>query len=170
MKNFGRVFTVLISLSAMNSLATGISREYRALGLELHSENTSFEAMVQQRQNVSRGPASVAGKFRVISVRRELGLTRRAAEAAPVDIIINAGDEAGLDPGTVLRVFRKISVIDPYQDNLQREIDIPFAIVKIKHSDSGIAIARIEKIDTISQGVSLGVRGVLIGDFVGFQE
>jgi hypothetical protein len=170
MKNFGRVLTVLISLSTAASFADGISREYRALGLELHSESTSFEALVQQRQKVSRGPASAGGRFRVISVRRELGLTKRAADAAPIDIIINAGDEQGLDPGTVLRVFRKISVIDPYQDNLQREIDIPFAIVKIKHADSGIAVARVEKMDTIASGISLGVRGVLIGDYVGFQE
>jgi hypothetical protein len=161
-----------LSLLASATLAgaEGISREYQALGLELHSEQTSFEAMVRHQQSTSRGPAAAAARFRVISIRRELGLTRYEAERAPIDIIINAGQDQGLARGDVLRVFRKVSVIDPYQDNLQRELEIPFAIVRIKHSQPGIAVARMEKIDTIEQGLALGVRGVLVGDYLGFSE
>ncbi len=153
-----------------NAHAGGISREYQSIGLELHSEQTSFESMVKGQQALSRSPASANTRFRVISIRRELGLTRYEAERAPIDVVINAGEDQGLARGDVLQVFRKISIIDPYQDNLQRELEIPFATVRVRHSQSGLAVARIERMESIHEGMALGVRGILIGDYLGFNE
>jgi hypothetical protein len=129
-------------------------------------EDTSFEHFVREGQRLSRAPASNDLKFRVIAVRRELGLTEVEANRAPQDIVINGGQAEGLEQGMMLNVVRKIPVIDPYLENQQKELEIKFATVKVIHVQDGLAVARIERMGPIYESPSVGVRGVLIGDFL----
>lgn len=130
------------------------------------SEDTSFEHFVREGQRLSRGPASNDLKFRVIAVRRELGLTELEAKRAPQDVVINGGQAEGLEQGMMLSVVRKIPVIDPYLENQQKELEIKFATVKVIHVQDGLAVARVERMGLIQDSPSVGVRGVLIGDFL----
>ena len=131
-------------------------------------EKTSFETLVAKRAEMNgRNPASFAPQARIIAVRRELGLTTSDANAAPQDIVLNAGTESGLDEGMVLSVARSIPILDPYRENQQKQLEVEFAKIKIVHAQNNLAIARLEKIDSIRKGVAVGTRAVLIGDYVG---
>jgi hypothetical protein len=130
------------------------------------SESTSFEELVKQRSAYDRGLASAGATARVIAVRRELGLSRAESDRAPQDIVLNGGSDVGLSEGMSLKVTRKVAVIDPYQANQQKELEIPFARLRVMHVQEGIAIARVEKMDPIVTGLAVGVRSVLIGDTV----
>ena len=133
-------------------------------------ETTSFEAMVAKSQQAARDPASIKPSARVISVRRELGLTRASADQAPLDIVLNAGASAGLSEGMTLALMRKVPVLDPYRDNQQRELEVEYGTVKIIHVQSDIAVARLEKIEPIKSGLAMGTRAVFVGDYVGRAE
>ncbi|MEO5667076.1 MAG: FlgT C-terminal domain-containing protein [Bdellovibrionota bacterium] len=136
------------------------------LATQTFSEDTSFENLVKEGERLSRAPASNELKFRVIAVRRELGLTEAEARRAPQDVVINGGQGEGIEQGMMLTVVRKVQVIDPYLENQQKELEIKFATVKVIHVQDGLAIARVERMDSIQDGPSVGVRGVLIGDFL----
>ena len=152
------------------------STKHRQASIELPSdddiavldEKTSFESLVaQNKETAGRNPASFAPQARVIAVRRELGLNTADANAAPQDIVLNGGTEIGLGEGMILSVARSIPILDPYKENQQKQLEVEFAKVKIVHAQNNLAIARIEKIDSIRKGVAVGTRGILIGDYVG---
>jgi len=130
------------------------------------AEDTSFENYVRDGERLSRAPASNLLKFRVIGVRRELALTEAEARRSQQDIVINGGQAEGLEEGMKLNVIRKVPIIDPYLENQQKELEIKFATVEVIHVQNGLAIARLDRIDAIQDGPGVGVRGVLIGDFL----
>jgi len=135
--------------------------------VQVFDEDVSFEQYVRNAQSLSgRAPAGLELKFRVVAVRRELGLTNAEMARAPQDIIINGGSAEGLEKGMVLNVVRKVAIIDPYLDNQQKELEITFAKVKVIHSQDNLSVARIEDVDAIYEGPGVGIRGVLIGDYL----
>ncbi len=132
----------------------------------IFSENYSFENMLKKSEDINREIASQSQFARVIGVRRELGLTESETAKAPQNIIINGGVQNGFEKGMILKVSRKIPVIDPYRENKQSDLEIEFATAKIVEVSQLVAVARVEKIDSIQSGVAIGTRGILIGDFV----
>jgi hypothetical protein len=135
--------------------------------VQVHSENTDFESLVREQQELGRRPAGFAGNARVIGLRRELGLTRADADSAPQDIVLNAGYKQGISQGMVLEVARKVPILDPYKDNQQSELTVKFASIRVVHVEDELSVARLERTETIRSGVGVGVRGVLVGDYVG---
>jgi hypothetical protein len=133
--------------------------------VQIFDETVSFESYVRDGQRqATRDPASLEANYRVIGVRRELALTEAEARRAPQDIIINAGTQSGLSQGSLLNVIRRVPVIDPFLDNQQKELEIPFARVRVIHAQANLSVARVERIDSIDAGPGVGIRGVLIGD------
>jgi len=147
-------------------LCSALSANAQNATTQTFAEDTSFENLVREGQRIARAPAASDLKFRVIGVRRELGLTEVEANRSQQDIVINGGQTEGLEQGMMLNVVRKVPVIDPYLENQQKELEIKFATVKVIHVQDGLAIARLERISGIQEGPSVGVRGVLIGDFL----
>lgn len=135
--------------------------------LQIYDEKTSFESLVLNRQATARNPAAFQPQARIIAVRRELALNAADAAAAPQDIVLNAGTENGLDEGMVLSVARSVPILDPYRENQQKQLEIEFAKVRVIHAQPNLAIARLDKIDSIRKGLAVGTRAVLIGDYVG---
>jgi hypothetical protein len=135
--------------------------------VQIFDEEMSFENYVREGEVLrGRSPASRQLKFRVLAVRRELGLTTAEMARAPQDIIINGGMAEGLSEGMVLNVVRKVAVIDPYLDNKQKELEVTFAKVKVVYAQDNLAVARLQNMDSIGEGLAVGVRGVLIGDYL----
>ncbi len=139
----------------------------RAEETQVFNEKTSFESLLSKRKDLERKIASMTVSARVIAVRRELGLTSREADTAPQDLVLNAGAENGITEGMLLTVQRRIPILDPYRDNQQTELEVEFATIRVIKSQNDLAIARVEKMDSIQQGVALGTRGIMIGDYVG---
>lgn len=131
-----------------------------------YDSRTSFEEFVK-KGDPGRAPAAVKAKARVIALRRELGLTRATADQAPQDIVLSGGSDAGLQEGMILKILRKVPVLDPYRDNKALELEVVYGTVKVVHTQGDIAIARMEKMDSIKTGLAMGTRGVFVGDYVG---
>ncbi len=135
--------------------------------LQVFDENTSFEKILANKQMLERQIASMTVSARVIAVRRELGLTTKESNEAPQDIVLNSGTQNGITEGMELSVQRRIPVLDPYRDNQQTELEIEFATIKVVKVQNDLAIARLEKMQPIHSGLSLGTRAIMIGDYVG---
>ncbi|MBP7844924.1 MAG: hypothetical protein KA116_08915 [Proteobacteria bacterium] len=130
-------------------------------------EFTSFENLLEKRQVLERNPASFQVKARVISVRRDVGLTNKEDDKSRHDIVLNAGVNSGITKGMSLTVKRHIPILDPYRENKQRELEVELARLEVVHVQDDIAVARVSKLMPIDEGLSIGMRSVLIGDYVG---
>jgi hypothetical protein len=134
--------------------------------VQVFDENTNFETLLEKHTALARQPASISPVARVIAVRRELGVTDREALDAAQDIVLNGGTMTGIDEGMTLAVVRKIPVLDPYHENRQSELEVEFAKIKVIHAQGDIAVARVKEIEKIDEGMGVGTRAVLVGDFV----
>ena len=135
----------------------------------VHSEDPSqsFELMLQEQEKKLREPASFIPSARVIGVHRELAMREEDETKTPQDIILNSGYEKGLVEGMILKVKRKIPVLDPYRENIERELEIEFASVEIIHAENNMSVARVKLTKTADEAPNIGTRSILIGDYVG---
>ena len=58
------------------------------------------------------------------------------------------------------------ALVEGGRDNGVGELEIKFAVVKVIHVQEGLAIARVQDLKAIYEGPAVGIRGVLIGDFL----
>ena len=131
----------------------------------VYPEGYSFKK-ADAHAEIDRGPASVAMKGRVIGVRRELALTEAAAKGIDQEFVINAGSRLGLAKGSKLKVYRTLPVVDPYNGNKQLELKVDFAVLEVLHVEDDVAVAQLVSITDAKKGPYVGLRGVLVGDYV----
>jgi hypothetical protein len=131
----------------------------------VYSDTYSFQS---NRAEVSpdRDLASVPMKGRVIGVRRELALTEAASKGINQEFLINAGSRLGISEGSKLKVYRTLPVVDPYNGNKQHELKVDFATLKVIHVEDDVSVAQLEKLGDAKKGPYVGLRGILVGDYV----
>jgi hypothetical protein len=130
-------------------------------------EFTSFEDLLKKKDQMERNPSSFDVKARVISVRRDIGLNDKEDDKSPHDIILNAGFNSGISKGMKLTVKRHIPILDPYRENKQRELEVELAKLEVVQVQDDISVARVKSMVAIDDGLSVGLRSVLIGDYAG---
>ncbi|HVJ63868.1 MAG TPA: FlgT C-terminal domain-containing protein [Bdellovibrionota bacterium] len=131
----------------------------------VYPEGYSFKK-ADAHAEIDRDPASVAMKGRVIGVRRELALTEAAAKGIDQEFVINAGSRLGLSKGSKLKVYRTLPVVDPYNGNKQLELKVDFAVLEVMHVEDDVAVAQLVSLTDAKKGPYVGLRGVLVGDYV----
>lgn len=131
----------------------------------VYPESYSFHAN-RAENAVDRDIASVAMKGRVIGVRRELALSESASKGIEQEYLINAGSRLGISEGTKLKVYRTLPVVDPYNGNKQLELKVDFATLEVVHVEDDVAVAQLVKITDAKKGPYVGLRGILVGDYV----
>ena len=62
-------------------------------------------------------------------------------------------------------VWHRVELL--YRENKQRELEVELARLEVVHVQDDIAVARVSKLMPIDEGLSIGMRSVLIGDYVG---
>lgn len=105
------------------------------------------------------------GDFVVISVLRSLDLGN-TGEQPQRDYFVNMGSSQGIREGTVLEVLRKTPSYDLNSQTLYRDITFPIARLKVIHSESNIAIARLEKMLPPEKTPVIVPNSVMVGDAV----
>lgn len=131
----------------------------------VYADTYSFQKNSAEN-NPDRDIASVSMKGRVISVRREIALTEAAAKTINQEFVINAGARLGVSEGDKLKVYRNLPVVDPYNGNKQYELKVDFALVEIIHVEDDIAVAQLVKMTEPAKGAYVGLRGILVGDYI----
>lgn len=77
---------------------------------------------------------------------------------------VNLGKQQGLKEGTVLNVYRSITMSDPYETKNKYNYNVKIGEIKILHTEDGSAIALSEKFT--NEKVALDVQNFMIGDKV----
>lgn len=131
----------------------------------VYSDDYSFSKNLKDVE-ANRSIASVPMKGRVISVRREIALTEATSKGVKQEFLINAGSRMGISKGTKLKVYRTVPVVDPFNGNKQHELKVDFATVEVVHVEEDVAVTQLVKLTEASKGSYIGLRGIIVGDFV----
>jgi hypothetical protein len=106
-----------------------------------------------------------AADYVVYSVYKELDLGY-PGETPQKDFYVNMGTTQGLRPGTMLKVYRRVSTYDLMSEKLYRDVSFPIARLKVIHAENNAAIARLEKMLPIASTPAFSPRAVMVGDLV----
>ncbi|OFZ19887.1 MAG: hypothetical protein A2X94_14610 [Bdellovibrionales bacterium GWB1_55_8] len=107
-----------------------------------------------------------ASEYVVYSVYRALDLGNPGEGRPPKEYFVNAGTTEGVQKGAILQVFRKSATYDLLTEKLYKDVTIPVARLKVIHSESGAAVARLESVLAIEQRPFVTSGDVMIGDIV----
>lgn len=103
--------------------------------------------------------------FVVYSIYRELDMGN-PGEVPQKDYYLNMGTANGLHEGSRVDVIRKVSTYDSLTEKLYRDVQFKVATLKIVHAESGLAIARLEKMMASDKVPAMAIKGVMLGDTV----
>ncbi|MFN7685365.1 MAG: hypothetical protein ACK5QT_08140 [Oligoflexia bacterium] len=101
----------------------------------------------------------------VYSVHRGVDMGN-PGEIPSKDYYINMGVQQGVRKGSVLEVSRKLATYDLLSEKLYKEVVFPIATLKVIHAESGVAIARLDKMISPDQAPSFSPRAIMVGDLV----
>lgn len=98
----------------------------------------------------------------VFEVKKNLAL--QDSEKIIKDYLISQGTEAGLQPGTVVTVVRRVSIYDSYQNRSAGDMLVPVGEVQIIFSQKGLSVARILSVYDRKNLPGLEYEAIMIGD------
>jgi hypothetical protein len=108
-----------------------------------------------------------AADYVVYSVYKELDLGNEG-EKPEKDFYVNMGTAQGIRNGTILKAYRRVSTYDLMSEKLYRDVSFPIARLKVIHTESNAAIARLEKM--LPDTPAFSPRAVMVGDLVEVAE
>ena len=82
------------------------------------------------------------------------------------DFYVNLGSSQGVRPGDELEVLRRIPSYDATNQRIYRDVTFPIARLKVIHSESNAAIARLEEMKDPAKVPVLEPHSVMLGDLV----
>ena len=100
----------------------------------------------------------------IFEVKKNLAL--RDSDKIVKDYLISQGTEAGLQPGAVVTVTRRISIYDNYQNRTAGDMLVPVGEVQIIFAQKGLAVARLVSIYDRRNLPTVDFEAVMIGDRV----
>ena len=112
---------------------------------------------------------SGAADYTVYSVYKALDLGN-PNEIPQKDYYVNMGQSQGVHDGSILEVIRKVSTYDLLSEKLYKEVSFPIARLKVIHTESYAAIARMEKLTPTEKTPAITPRAVMVGDTVRLAE
>lgn len=106
-----------------------------------------------------------ANEYQIFSISQDLPMGHKN-EVIKKNYYINIGSTQGISKGTVLDVFRNLSVVDIYNSEKRAHFNVKIATIKIIHTENSVAIAQMESFTAQSENLYLDVESIMIGDRV----
>ena len=79
---------------------------------------------------------------------------------------VNMGEKQGLENGSVLDVYRVISILDPYQTKKRFNHRVKVGEIKVLHAEDTSAIAHPNELEAGKNDIHYEIPGLMIGDHV----
>ncbi len=87
-------------------------------------------------------------------------------EVQTKDYYLTAGRQSGVKPGSEVIVYRRLATYNLVSKRLQKDMTFPIATLKIIHSESNSAIARLIKMSDDATAPVIEPKAVMVGDLV----
>lgn len=106
-----------------------------------------------------------ATDYQIYSIFHELPMENNQQNLTK-NFYVNVGEEQGVKEGTILDVYRSLSVLDPYDTKRRYNHKIKVGEVKVIHSDLKSSIAIYHELKKGPETPQLDVQNFMVGDSV----
>lgn len=106
-----------------------------------------------------------ASDYQIYSIFHELPMSNNQ-ENLTKNFFVNIGEEQGVKSGTLLDVYRTVSVLDPYDTKRRYMHNVKVGEVKIIHADQKSSIAIYHQMNSGPETPKLDVQNFMVGDSV----
>ena len=106
--------------------------------------------------------ATAKAELTIFDVRKNLALSD--TDKVYRDFYINGGTEAGLTPGMIITVQRRLPLYDNYLNRSAGDLDLKVAKIKIIHVQKGLSVARLHSEYDRSTSPLLEDNFIMVGD------
>ena len=85
-------------------------------------------------------------------------------EVVKKNYYVNMGEDQGLSPGTLLNVYRLISLVNPYNPQKRYNHKVKVAEIKVIHTEKTSSIGRLVALRSAAEDPVFDFMGIMIGD------
>jgi hypothetical protein len=108
---------------------------------------------------------AIAKDYVIYSISQDIPMGYEK-EVLRKNFYIDMGKNQGVSTGSILDVFRVVSVLDPYENKKRFNHKIKIGEVKVLHSEESSAIASLNKLENADETPVLEIGKLMIGDIV----
>jgi hypothetical protein len=108
---------------------------------------------------------AIAKDYVIYSISQDIPMGTEK-EVLRKNFYIDMGKNQGVIKGSILDVFRVVSVLDPYESKKRFNHKIKIGEVKVLHSEEGSSIGVLNKFETEEETPVFDVGKLMIGDVV----
>ena len=108
---------------------------------------------------------AIAKDFVIYSISQDIPMGNKD-EVIRKNFYVDMGKNQGVKKGSVLDVYRVVSVLDPYESKKRYNHRIKIGEVKVLHAEDGSAIGVLNKLEESDETPVFEVGKMMIGDIV----
>lgn len=108
---------------------------------------------------------AIAKDYVIYSISQDIPMGNEK-EVLRKNFYIDMGKNQGVVKGSVLDVFRVVSVLDPYESKKRFNHKIKIGEVKVLHSEEGSSIGILNKLENVDEAPVFEIGKLMIGDVV----
>jgi hypothetical protein len=108
---------------------------------------------------------AIAKDYVIYSISQDIPMGTEK-EVLRKNFYIDMGKNQGVVKGSVLDVFRVVSVLDPYESKKRFNHKIKIGEVKVLHAEDGSSIGALHKIESADETPLFEIGKLMIGDVV----
>lgn len=106
-----------------------------------------------------------AREHQIYSIAQEIPMGYKD-EIIKKNYYVNMGQNQGVSSGTVLDVYRIISILNPYDNQRRMNHRVKIGEIKVLHAEDDAAIGTLVKFENNSETPLFEIRNFMIGDHV----
>jgi hypothetical protein len=108
---------------------------------------------------------AIAKDYVIYSISQDIPMGNKN-EVIRKNFYLDMGKNQGVSKGSVLDVFRVVSVLDPYENKKRFNHKIKVAEIKVLHAEDGSAIGVLAKLESPDETPLFEISNIMIGDVV----
>lgn len=108
---------------------------------------------------------AIAKDYVIYSISQDIPMGNKN-EVIRKNFYLDMGKNQGVSKGSILDVFRVVSVLDPYENKKRFNHKIKVGELKVLHAEDGSSIGVLSKLESPDETPLFDISSVMIGDVV----
>lgn len=108
---------------------------------------------------------AIAKDYVIYSISQDIPMGNKN-EIIRKNFYLDMGKNQGVSKGSVLDVFRVVSVLDPYENKKRFNHKIKVGEIKVLHAEDGSSIGVLSKLESADETPVFEIGNMMIGDVV----
>jgi hypothetical protein len=108
---------------------------------------------------------AIAKDYVIYSISQDIPMGNKN-EVIRKNFYLDMGKSQGVSKGSLLDVYRVVSILDPYENKKRFNHKIKVGELKVLHAEDGSAIGVLSKLESPEETPLLDISNIMIGDVV----